>query len=141
MLKAKTQWILLLSLILAVSLSLSAACFSFHEENSRFVFSACVLAKEGNGRLLVYKTDVSASDRLCILATDNAALAGPDGKPVSADAFEGGGMVRVTAGGIVLAIWPAIYQDVYEISATGEKNGSLYEEGMKAAARHLGRTG
>ena len=49
-------------------------------------------------------------------------------------------MVRVTAGSIVLAIWPAIYQDVSEISATGEKNGSLYEEEMKAAARHLGQT-
>lgn len=139
--KTKTRWILLLSLILAVSLGLSAACFSFREEDSRFVFSACVLAKEGNGSLLVYQADASAADRLCVLSTGKAALAGPDGKPISADALEPGGMIRVTAGGIVLAIWPAIYQDVYEISATGETNASLYEEGMKAAAPHLGQSG
>ena len=137
--KAKVRWILLLSLILSVSVGLFAA-FSFSGANDREnVFRSCVLVKEEKS-LLVYKSDSTAVDRLCMIRAEKVPVTGPSGEAVSIDSLKTGEMIEVSYGGVVLAVWPPIYQDVYGIADTGTKDDLLYDEGMKAAAPHLGRT-
>lgn len=136
----KAGWIMFLSLALALSLGLSSSFSSTDMEGPGFAFRACVLRKEGTN-LLVYKEDPAAPDRVCIVPTGSASLTGSEGLPISADALEPGEIVVVTGRGVVLAVWPSIYQNVNGIASTGEKSGRLYGEGMQAAAMHIGNSG
>lgn len=105
-------------------------------DQDSYTFEACVLTKQ-NSSLMVYQKDIHATDRLCHVNIKDASVKGADGKPIPFDSIEPGQMIKVTGGGVVLAIDPPIYQTVYDVIVLREKNSALYEEGIKAAAKYI----
>ena len=127
-----------LIIFLSVLLLATGGCFivyhAFSKQDS-VSFEACVLTRQKNSSLLVYKKDTHAADRLCTVNIKDVSITGTNGKPVAAGSIEPGQMVQVTAGGTVLAVYPAIYHTVYHINVLNEKNGTLYDEGKKESAK------